>query len=92
MPIAEANATGRVVVTSNISSMPEVAGNAAAFVNPFAIESIKNGFLKVINDGVYRESLIQNGFENVKRFDRQQIANQYYDLYTKMSIENAKAY
>ena len=92
MPIAEANATGRVVVTSNISSMPEVAGNAAAFVNPFAIESIKNGFLKVINDGVYRESLIQNGFENVNRFDRQQIANQYYDLYTKMSIENAKAY
>jgi glycosyltransferase involved in cell wall biosynthesis len=35
MPILEANAVGRVVVTSNITSMPEVANNAAHYVNPF---------------------------------------------------------
>ena len=84
MPIVEANATGRVVVTSNVTSMPEIAGNAAELVNPFDIESIRNGFLKVINDDVYREQLIANGFENVKRFDRKKIALEYFDLYRKM--------
>jgi glycosyltransferase involved in cell wall biosynthesis len=89
MPIIEANATGRVVVTSNTSSMPEVAANAAAFVNPLDIESIRNGFLKVINDDLYRAQLIQNGFENVKRFDSQKIANEYFDLYRKIAKANA---
>ena len=84
MPIAEGNATGRVVVTSNTSSMPEIAANAAEIVNTFDVESIRNGFLKVINDDVHREQLIKNGFENVKRFDRQKIANEYFDLYRNM--------
>ena len=84
MPIAEGNATGRVVVTSNTSSMPEIAANAAEIVNPFDVESIRNGFLKVINDDAHREQLIKNGFENVKRFDRQKIANEYFDLYRNM--------
>ncbi len=91
MPIAEANATGRVVVTSNTTSMPEIAGNAAQLVDPFDINSIRNGFLKVINDDSYREQLIQNGFENVKRFDKHEIANQYYNLYRKIVAENTKA-
>lgn len=88
MPIVEANATGRVVVTSNVASMPEIGANAAEFVNPFDIESIKNGFLKIIEDSKHREQLIQNGFENVKRFERSKIAKQYFELYRKMSMEN----
>jgi glycosyltransferase involved in cell wall biosynthesis len=81
LPIVEANAIGRVVVTSNISSMPEVAGNAAHLVDPFDVVSIREGFLKVINDDSYREKLILNGFENRKRFDAVKIANQYAALY-----------
>ena len=84
MPIVEANATGRVVVTSNVTSMPEIAGNAAELVNPFDIKSIKNGFLKVINEDAHREQLIVNGYENAKRFDREKIAQEYFDLYRKM--------
>ncbi|MFM7851415.1 MAG: glycosyltransferase, partial [Flammeovirgaceae bacterium] len=41
MPIVEANTVGRVVVTSNILSMPEVAGNAARLVDPFDVGSIR---------------------------------------------------
>ncbi len=85
MPIVEANATGRVVVTSNIASMPEIGADAVEFVNPFDIESIKNGFLKVINNNIHREKLIRNGFENVKRFEQTKIANEYYDLYRTMA-------
>jgi len=88
MPIIEANATGRVVVTSKTTSMPEIAANAAELVNPFDIKSIKTGFLKVINDDVYRNQLITNGFENSKRFDKEQIASQYYNLYREIYNTN----
>ncbi len=86
MPIAEANVTGRVVVTSNTSSMPEIGADAAEFVNPFDVESIRNGFLKVINDDAHREQLIANGVQNAKRFNRAEIANQYFELYRQMAI------
>ena len=86
MPIVEANITGRVVVTSNISSMPEIAGDAAELVNPFNVESIRNGFLKVIENDEHRESLIKKGLENAKRFDSKKIANEYFDLYRQMAL------
>jgi glycosyltransferase involved in cell wall biosynthesis len=81
MPILEAQATGRPVITSNILSMPEVAGNAACLVDPFDITSIKQGMLKIINNSSYRQELINKGYENIKRFDPDRIALQYFDLY-----------
>ena len=84
MPIVEGNAVGRVVVTSNIVSMPEVAGNAAHLVNPFDVKSIHAGIIKVIEDDHYREKLIANGFINRKRFESSTIANQYYEVYKSL--------
>ncbi|HRI33003.1 MAG TPA: glycosyltransferase family 1 protein [Saprospiraceae bacterium] len=81
MPIVEANAVGRVVVTSNISSMPEVAGNAAHLVDPFDIESIRNGIKRIIDDDSYREELINNGYKNCSRFHIAGIAEQYVQIY-----------
>jgi glycosyltransferase involved in cell wall biosynthesis len=85
MPIVEANCVERVVVTSNISSMPEVSANAACFVNPFSINSIRDGILKVIGDDVYRDQLINNGRINKLRFNPQTIAMQYYSIYSEMN-------
>ncbi len=85
LPILEANAMGRAVVTSNVSCMPEIAGNAAHLVNPFDVLSIRDGILKVIYDDLYREQLIQNGFENRKRFDTASIVKQYVELYTSLA-------
>jgi glycosyltransferase involved in cell wall biosynthesis len=84
MPIVEANTVGRVVITSNILSMPEVAGNGAHFVDPFDVYSIRQGILKVIEDDSYRDQLIANGLINSKRFEVKQIAQQYIDLYSEM--------
>lgn len=81
MPIVEANAIGRAVITSNILSMPEVAGNAAHLVDPFNVEDIRDGIKKLIADDIYRETLIQNGFKNHLRFDSRTIASQYADIY-----------
>ncbi len=84
MPIIEANCVERVVITSNISSMPETAGDAACLVDPYNVDSIKQGFLKIINDDDYRHQLIINGRKNKLRFDGEKIADAYYQLYKKM--------
>jgi glycosyltransferase involved in cell wall biosynthesis len=85
MPIVEANAIGRPVITSNILSMPEVAGEAACLVDPFSIEDVRAGILKIIHDDTYREQLVKNGLENCKRFDPQKIASEYLECYKKLS-------
>lgn len=84
LPILEANAVGRPVITSNISSMPEVAGDAACFVNPFDVASIRAGILQVINDKAYREQLIQNGHTNKLRYSLEISAKMYCDLYREL--------
>ncbi|MDL1979164.1 MAG: glycosyltransferase family 4 protein [Deltaproteobacteria bacterium] len=84
LPILEAQATGRPVVTSNILSMPEVAGYGACLVNPYDVIAIRQGLLKVINDTFYRNALVRNGFENVKRFRPKKIAAQYLELYEQI--------
>ena len=85
MPIIEANAVERVVVSSNLSSMPEVANNAACLVDPFDVLSIRSGIEKVINDDLYREQLINNGRINKLRFEPQSIADLYLDIYMEVA-------
>lgn len=84
MPILEANKAGRPVITSNICSMPEIAGDAACFVDPFDIKSINRGFLEVIYDENYREKLIQNGLKNIERFTPEKITDEYFKIYEKI--------
>ena len=85
MPIVEANMTGRPVITSNVSSMPEVAGEAACLVDPNSVESIREGVLKVISDEAYRNQLVNSGFENAKRFKLDTIVAQYVELYREVA-------
>ena len=81
MPILEAQMVGRPVITSHISSMPEVAGEGACLVDPYDIASIREGVLRVIRDADYREELVKLGRENVKRFEARAVAEQYAELY-----------
>lgn len=81
MPILEAQAVGRPVITGNVSSMPEVAGDGACLVDPFDSHAIRSGLQRIIQDEAYRTSLIESGFENVKRFNAEAIAEQYWELY-----------
>lgn len=90
IPILEAQATGRPVITSNISSMPEVAGDGACLVNPYKVLSIREGILKVIHQADYREELIQKGLKNVKRFNAQEVAEKYAIIYKEISAQKEK--
>lgn len=77
MPIIEGQATGKVVVTSNLSPMKDVAGGSAVLVNPNDIESIHQGYLEAIKHG---ECYINKGLDNVKRFSVPTITRQYFNL------------
>ena len=88
LPIIEANAIGRVVLTSNTTSMPEVASNSAHIINPENVEEIEEGFKKIIFDEDYRNTLIKNGLENAKLFSPQKIAEDYLDIYREIISSN----
>jgi len=76
IPILEAQTVGCPVVTSNISSMPEVAGKGAILVEPKNIEQITEGIHKIISDSQLRKDLIAKGYQNVKRFSWQKCAQE----------------
>lgn len=89
LPVIEAQAVGRVVVTSNISPLREVAGGGAELVDPFDEMSIRAGFEKVILDARHREGLISIGQKNVQRFAPESIAAKYAELYEQVLADNA---
>ena len=81
MPIVEAQIVGRPVITSNLLSMPEVSGGGAHLIDPYNIEEIRKGVLKIIEDENYRNNLIEIGRKNTVRFSVETISNQYSELY-----------
>jgi glycosyltransferase involved in cell wall biosynthesis len=86
MPIIEGQTTGRVVVTSNISPMKDVAGNGAIFVNPFSIESIKEAYLQIISDKDLRSRIIEKGIVNAQNYTVEAIADQYMKIYKNIKL------
>jgi glycosyltransferase involved in cell wall biosynthesis len=86
MPIIEAQAIGRPVLTSNIGAMQEVAHNSACSVNPFNVEAIRNGIQHIIENEAYRDDLIQKGLKNTERFQLEKITSSYLALYKALAI------
>ncbi len=85
MPIIEAQAMGTLVVTSNISSMPDVAGGGAILVDPYSSDAIRDAIKRLMADGALREKLLKTGFENIARFDSAKISRQYLELYKQLT-------
>lgn len=80
-PILEAMACGCPVVTSNISSMPEVAGDAAVLVDPLSVESIAEGIKKALEN---REELVKKGYQQVKKFSWDKCARETLKVYEEV--------
>jgi glycosyltransferase involved in cell wall biosynthesis len=84
IPILEAFYCGVPVITSNVTSMPEVAGGAAHLVDPFSVKSIANGLLRVATDEAYRLDLIEKSKVRRSVFSWQRSADLLWE-----SIEKA---
>lgn len=81
LPILEAMACGIPVVTSNLSSLPEVAGDAALLIDPYDVNAIADALQQLIEDQPLRDRLIQKGLSRVKEFTWQKSARQLLDIY-----------
>ena len=91
LPIIEAQAMRKPVITSNISPMAETSGGAAVLVDPNDPDSIRAGIQKVIRNTDYRNDLIEAGLENIKRFAPQVVAEKYEDYYKKILSTGSKS-
>lgn len=84
LPILEAQAAGRPLITSRRSPMHEVAGPGACLVDPESIDEIRTAVLRVVHDPAYRETLVQSGSENVRLYSPEVIASHYAAAYEEM--------
>jgi glycosyltransferase involved in cell wall biosynthesis len=87
LPVLEAMANEVPVITSNLSSLPEVAGDAALLVNPHDEEQIAEMIDKVLSDSELRRQLIKRGRERVKKFSWMETAKQTLKLYEEVYNE-----
>jgi glycosyltransferase involved in cell wall biosynthesis len=85
LPILEAMSCGAPVLTSNVSSLPEVAGKAALLVNPHDTAQIAAGLRSLATDVNLRHELVKRGFEQVKSFSWDQAASQTLAILKKAS-------
>ncbi len=83
MPILEAMSLGTPVITSSISSLPEVAGGAALLVDPYDVENISRAMEKIYSDPVLRADLIRRGYVQAKKFSWEKTAADYLLLLEK---------
>jgi len=76
LPVLEAGGCGVPVITSNTSSLPEVAGDAALLVDPHDVDAIADAMMRVLTDEALRAELARRGLENVKRFSWEKCARE----------------
>jgi glycosyltransferase involved in cell wall biosynthesis len=81
LPPLEAMASGTPVVTSNVSSLPEVAGDAAVLVDPYDPEAIADGIYRVLTDERLRRVLIHKGIARAGQFSWEQSVRRIRAIY-----------
>jgi glycosyltransferase involved in cell wall biosynthesis len=90
IPVLEAQSVGVPVVASNTSSLPEVGGEGAVYVDPLRAESIAEGIQRLLSDDDFRDGIIMKGKENTARFGWDSCASKIAGLLVKDKIENIK--
>ena len=84
IPILEAQAVGRPVLTSDLSPMREVAGGGALLVDPLNLEDIRSGLVRLMGDAGLREEMVLAGFRNVRQYSASAVAMQYAAVYREV--------
>ncbi|MFQ5835425.1 MAG: glycosyltransferase family 4 protein [bacterium] len=84
LPVLEAMASGCPVITSNVTALPEVAGDAALIVNPCNVEDILKNLCRCIEDEGLRRDLVKRGLERAKLFSWERAAEKVLHLYKEI--------
>jgi glycosyltransferase involved in cell wall biosynthesis len=85
LPPLEAMASGTPVVTSNVSSLPEVAGDAAVLIDPYDPASIAGGIEQVLTNETLRHDLRQKGLARARQFSWEQSVRRVREIYEEVS-------
>ncbi len=84
IPVLEAMQCGTPVITSNVTSLPEIAGDAAILINPRDGDELCQAILNLLSDGDLRDRLKQKGIERAKQFSWSICAKETVEIYKKM--------
>ncbi len=84
LPVLESMACGTPVLTSNISSLPEVAGDVGLMVDPYDVNAIADGLRELITDDASRQKRIEAGFAHIQNFTWEKSARQLRNIYQQM--------
>ena len=84
IPILEAMASGCPVLTSNLTSTPEVAGNAAILVDPYSVEAITQGMVQLGSSESLQYDLRQKGLQQIRKFSWKKTAREVIDVYKEL--------
>lgn len=88
MPIVEAQAIGRPVVTASHQPMAGVAGRGACLVDAGDTADIRRGVLRVLSDPAYRQQLLREGLANSRRFGAEAAAKAYRQVYAEQMTQH----
>ncbi len=94
LPVLEAMACGTPVVTSNVSSLPEVAGDAALTVTPTDVDALGRALLDVLTDEAKRAHMVERGLAQARRFTWEDSARQLlaaYERWGKSAVRNSQS-
>ena len=85
LPPIEAMASGTPVVTSNVSSLPEVTGDAAMLIDPYDPSSIANGLRQVLADGALRARMVARGLERAHSYSWEASVRRIHEVYAAVA-------
>jgi glycosyltransferase involved in cell wall biosynthesis len=88
IPPLDAMACGCPVVASDVTSIPEIVGEAGLLVSPYSKDEIYNACVELINDRSLREQLVAKGFERIKAFSWGKMSQDILDVYTQVNGKN----
>ena len=90
LPGLEAMAAGAPVVSSNATCLPEVYGDAAHYFNPLDTDDMSRAINEVLGDPALRETLVKNGYDRLKMYSWQRMAEQTHAVYMEALKETTK--
>ncbi len=84
LPVIEAMASGCSVITSNVSSLPEVVGDAGLMVDPYDVDELENAIREVLMNEGLRKEMIRRGLKRASNFSLQKTAKETLEVYKGM--------